>query len=214
MAITERKCYDTERNTFITGLGTDWTNTAINPSASGCLFAPTQGQSIFQRIGRQVNVARIHLRGEVFLNPVTAIVFPVPGRYAITVRLILVIDQQTNASIFLPANVINSGSTATPINMFQNNDNWGRYRVLKDQIWSIPYSSAVYDTNGVSWSGTGRCFNWTVNFNPPLRVRYNATNGGTIADIVDNSFNIMAGQDSGNLVASCNYKCRTIFYDS
>jgi len=213
MAITERKYYDLDRNVAVVGLGTDWTNTGVNPTSQGSLFAPVLGSSSFTRLGKQVNVCKIQIRGEVSLNPISTIVFPSSGRYGVSIRLILVQDMQTNASIFLPANVINSGSTIVPIHMFQNPDNWGRYRVLKDQTWTLYYPMAIYDTTAVAYTGMSKAFHWTVTFNPPLRVRFNGVNNGTIGDIVDNSFNLMAGCDAPTLTCQLAYKSRVIFVD-
>ena len=88
----------------------------------------------------------------------------------------LVQDMQTNAAQMTAAQLMNDAAdAATTINSYQNPNN---------------ASFNAYQ------AGLIRQFKWTVNFKTPVKVQFNATNGGTVADIVDNSFHIVAATTS------------------
>lgn len=56
-------------------------------------------------------------------------------------------------------------------------------------------------------------FKFTVNFKKPVVVHFNATNGGTVADVVDNSFHIVAAADVIAYAPSLIYYSRVCYKD-
>jgi len=50
-----------------------------------------------------------------------------------------------------------------------------------------------------------------VNFKTPVKVQFNATNGGTVAVIVDNSFHIICGASNITYAPTISYYCRVAY---
>ena len=143
--------------------------------------------------------------------------------FAQGVRLLLAQDMQTNATQMSSSDLMDGSSANAAVTAFQNINNFGRFRVLKDKFLVLQdpnflrdaASSAISDTNGLI-----RPFKFSINFKKPVRVRFNATNGGTVADIVDNSFHLVANartfgtSDSGQPVVSISYRSRIVYTDA
>lgn len=175
-----------------------------------CLFAPTVGAALNQRIGRKVKVLKIKVQGTIQTPAQAAQVTADTGG---SVRIILVMDQQTNASQMTSAQLINDADSATAnLSAFQNPNNFGRFRVLKDKRFVLANPSAFNDaaTTGAQF-GLKVNFKFNVSFKNPIEVHFNATNGGTVADIVDNSFHMLCGTDSVALTPAINYYCRVCY---
>lgn len=214
-AVTERKYFDTGvAAQVLAATAASWAGTEVDPAA-GTLFSPTEGSDINNRIGRKVSVLKISMRGIIYRNGVAggaAVIDPT------TVRLILYMDKQTNAVQAQGEELMAGGTGAaarTTNQSFQSTANFGRFRVLKDI--SIPIAA---DTTGV-YNGATRDisaasvpFKLKHRFRTPLQVRFNATNGGTIADIIDNSFHLLAhATDISPAAVSMDYNVRVVYVD-
>lgn len=203
----EMKYFDCELNAgAIPAVTTTWVattmqdpGTTINlgdaPIATPlCLFAPKVSAALNGRIGRQVKMLKCKVNG--FVNCAAqsaqnALDAP------IKVRILLVQDMQTNAAQMTGAQLMrDAGAAFTTINSFQNPDNFGRFRVLKDKtvtmqnpnMQSLSATNATFEQNGLI-----RNFKMSYTFKNPVQVHFNATNGGTVADIVDHSLHIVVG---------------------
>jgi len=184
----EMKYQDMEYSNVIVS-SPSWTGTMSDPATFNTLSVPTVGAAINQRIGKGIKIHKVKIRGRIVFNPAEA----QAGAFASQqVRLAVVLDKQTNSSQMTGAQIFTSGTTTTSaVNAFQNIDSFGRFRVLKDKTYTIEDpnlagTDTVHDVNGKS-----RPFKFSINFKKPLDVRFNATNGGTIADIVDNSIHVV-----------------------
>nr|AOV86322.1 putative capsid [uncultured virus] len=213
-AIGEHKYFDQniEVNPFPSS--SSWTNTMVEDPTVKTLFAPSQGAAINQRIGREVDIHKIRINGNITMDPDSAVT---AGIGAEVLRLALVIDSQTNATQMTGAQLYNNGSTTAYWQNFQNLDNFGRFRVLKDKLIVIDDpnlgTSAVAGTD--IRNGKSRTFKWTISFKKPLRVRFNGTNGGTIADIVDNSIHLVGNSTSvGGSNLRLQYTSRIVYCDA
>jgi len=178
-----------------------------------CLFAPTVGAALNARVGRKVNVHKVKVHGTVVVAAQAA---QGTGDNACKVRVALVVDQQTNAAQMTGAQLYNDGTgPTTVINTFQNPNNFGRFRVLKDKMLQIGNINMAGSptTADVVQSGMKVNFKFSVNFKKPLVVHFNATNGGTVADIVDNSLHIVAGTDNSVLAPGLAYYSRVCYKD-
>lgn len=175
--------------------------TTINLGAAAvatplCLFAPTVGAALNQRIGRKVKVLKIKLNLCLLVAAQTAQGTADPGAI---VRCMLVQDCQTNAAQMTSAQLMNDGTAATSTTLsYQNPNNFGRFRVLKEKRFVLedPNMAGEVAANNVIQAGLKKMFKLTMNFKQPVEVHFNATNGGTVADIVDNSFHIVCGTDN------------------
>lgn len=207
--IGEMKYFDCDNSgTALAACTTTWVAgtlidplTTINLGAAAvatplCLFAPTVGAALNQRIGRKVKVLKIKVNLCLIVPQQAAQSTGDPGAI---IRCMLVQDCQTNAAPMTSAQLMNDGTAATSTTCsFQNPNNFGRFRVLKEKRFVLedPNMAGEVAESNVIQAGLKRFFKLTMNFKQPVEVHFNATNGGTVADIVDHSFHIICGTDN------------------
>lgn len=211
MAITERKYFDSEvsQGTVLSSTSS-WAGMEFDPVTLNTLFAPVTGDDFNNRTGRKVQVIAIKIKGYI---SAAAQANQAAGDNAANIRIILVQDQQTNGAQLNSEDVITSGAASSAINMFQNPAFFGRFRVLKDKNLFLQSPSMTYDGTNIEQAGVVKAFKMQVKFQKPVVVHFNSTNGGTVADIVDNSFHIIMNSTSIQLAPELFYKCRTTFID-
>jgi hypothetical protein len=223
----EMKYYDT-RFLGPIPISANWTGTEIDPTASveGTpvatplgLVQPVQGAAINQRIGREINLFKLKIRGVINLTSFTDQAdFLAP----MLVRLLLVQDQQTNASQAQGEQVMDNSTDANGYALaFQNLSNFGRFRVLKDKV--MVFGPPQYGAGDLAagaqttfGNAVGRSFKINYNFKEPVKIRFNATNAGTVADVIDNSFHLFCnagvnpttGSDQQGYII---YRCRACY---
>lgn len=205
----EMKYYDNEYSAAIVA-STDWTGTEADPT-SLTLFAPQEGSGINQRIGRSADVYKIKIRGNI---SVAAQANQTAADVAALVRLILVQDMQTNAAQMQGEQLMTDPSSVDAnvvINSFQSLVNFGRFKVMMDKTLSLRQASMTYDGTNIEQAGYVIPFKFTLNFRKPIRVRFNATANGSVTDIVDNSFHIIANCTSTAQAPTLNYQSRVCF---
>lgn len=201
------KYFDCDRTaTAITVVTTTWPagtimdpGTTINLGSAAvatplCLFAPTVGAALNQRIGRQVKVFGLKVRGTIAVPQQSA---QSAADAAGKIRLIVVQDMQTNAAQMTSAQLMQDATAAdTTIDTHQNPNNFGRFRVLKDKMFIIGDTNMGGESAAaLVTQGQKRTFKFNIKFRNPILVHFNATNGGTVADIIDNSFHVIVGGD-------------------
>jgi len=222
----EMKYFDCDRSaTALTAVTTTWpAGTLVDPGTTldlgaaavatpACLVAPTVGAALNQRVGRKIVIHKVKVHGEIIVPAQTA---QAAADNAFKGRIILVVDQQTNAAPMTSAQLLRDGTAAdTVIGSFQNPNNFGRFRVLKDKMFTISNLNLAGSptTADVIQSGIKMNFKFAVNFKKPLVVHFNATNGGTVADIVDNSLHIVAGIDNNAYAPTISYYSRVCYKD-
>lgn len=203
----EMKYFDCERVlTNITPVGVTWpAGTMFDPSStinlgSGpviaplCLMCPTVGSALNQRVGRKINVYKIRINGTYSTAPQGA---QTSADVATKVRLTLVLDKQSNGTQMTAAQLFNGSSSADcTINAFQNPDNFGRFQILKDKFMVLQNPSLAGAAPAtIDQAGLKTAFKMTVTFKTPIQVNFNNVNGGTVADIIDNSFHLICSAD-------------------
>jgi len=216
---TERKYFDEERAiTAVTIIGTSWAGCEADPGTVNTLFAPTQGDDISNRTGRRADVMGIRIKGLLTGLKQTA---QTTADEATLVRVVLVQDKQTNSAQLNAEDVISSGDATQAFNMFQSTAFFGRFKVLKDKRYITPATPVSIRTadqvtttaQNMEVTGFEKDFKMNVKFRKPVRVNFNATNGGTVADIIDNSWHILAIANSADQGVRLSYKCRVVFVD-
>lgn len=210
LAVTERKYYDKEYASPIVGTTTSWAGCEADPATQLCLIAPTQGDDFNNRQGRKIHVLAIKLRGQINCAPQAN---QTAGEFSSIVRVCLVQDKQTNTAQLNAEDVISSGAASSALHMFQNPAFFGRFKVLKDKMYTLQNPAISWDGTNIEQNGLDRSFKMTIKFKKPVIVHFNATNGGTIADIVDNSFHVICNTNSTGLVPNLIYKSRVVFVD-
>lgn len=217
-AAGEMKYLDTERSATAIPANATWQGTEFPPNTlmsdaytPNTICVPVVGSAINQRIGREVKVHKIAVTGTVVVavqGDQTA------GDAAAQIRIALVQDTQTNAAqaqgeqIFQPP--VNASAVAS-VNAFQSLENLGRFRVLKDKRFIMQNPNVAYDGTNIEQQGLIRGFKFVYKPKKPISVRFNSTNGGTIADIVDHSWCVYAVCASTALAPTIQYQARCYY---
>lgn len=220
-ASPEIKYFEFSSNGFITVPTANATNMGTSvttvPLTSGCCFAPTLGNDITNRIGRKVAVKKISIRGTF---AVTAVVNDLVADDINVVRYVLFIDKQANATQATLNDVFVTNaawvSTIQSIKARQNLATLGRFKILKDKSIMLQNPNIGEDfanANHIIKNGYGRDFKITYRFKKPLIVDFNATNGGTYADIVNNCIQFIAVRNNAVTAVSVGYVGRVSFED-
>lgn len=184
---------------------TDWTNTEYTPSNGICIPAP--GSTISQRTGRHVYLYKIKIRGTITTIPTGFGVTDDPTK----MRIILVQDTQTNAAAMQGEDLMDSpGTTALEaVDSFQSLTNLGRFRVLKDK------NIIIQNPNYLDASNPGgkqmAQFKFTYKPKSPIKITFNANSAGSIGDVVDNSFHVLANCSDVDLVPRIEFVSRASF---
>lgn len=206
----EMKYYDSFLSGYAISASTNWTATEADPTTPLTLFVPTQGAGINQRIGKACKVYKMKIHGMIY-NAAQA--DQTTGKGPSLVRIILFQDYQTNASQAQGEQLMDATLTGTAniVNSFQNIDNFGRFRVLKDIRIRFDNPNLSYDGLNLEQQGIIKPFKFNINFRRPVEVRFNSTAGGTVADLVDNSWHILAVTNGTGLAPTLSYQCRVCF---
>lgn len=201
----EMKYFDTSLNQLVSA-STTWTSTMVDPTPL-TLVVPTVGAGVNQRIGKEIKVMSIKIRGSLTIANAEGAATGIPPNL---IRLMLVRDKQTNATQMTGAQLMTPQSANTlAVLSFQNIDNFGRFEVLKDKTIVIEDPNLVGTDTLHDNNGKIRYFKINHKFKFPISMRFNATNGGTVADIVDNSFHLVANNQYTGV--SLNYVCRVCY---
>lgn len=205
-----------------------WAGTEMDPSAAGgpfyngtttplTLFSPIQGDNYYNRTGRRVDVLKIKINGHIYCAPQSA--QTAPDAPAVC-RVVVVQDMQTNGAQLNAEDVMNgcqNSGTPSPYRTilgFQNPDNFGRFKVLHDEILSLQDTAIAGTSASMEQQGLLLPFKVRRTFTRPVRVNFNQTNGGTVADIVDNSFHVIAMTTSTAMAPLLTYQFRCTFKDA
>lgn len=213
-SVSESKYFDSYISDTSLPEGTAWTGTELDPAAN-TLFAPVEGSDINNRIGRKVSVYKISIRGVIYQTPLQDGTDPLSTAAN---RLILYMDTQTNGTQAQGEDLMGTpGAATTQLTFctFQNLANVGRFRVLRDIILRPAPTVTTTDganTTAETWSHVP--FKMNVRFRKPIIVKFNATNGGTVGDIVDNSFHIIGQRSTSDGTGKISYQCRTYYKDN
>ncbi len=208
ISIGENKYFDTNRSVAIPA-SADWTATELDPTTFNTLCVPVKGAGINERIGREIKVKKIKIQGAI---RVSGQADQTSGDNAAICRLVLYQDEQTNASQAQGEQVFATQANANlNVHSFQSLDNFGRFRVLRDEKITVDNPNLSYDGTNVEQQGLATTFKMNYVFKTPVKIRFNSTNGGTIADIVDNSFHILGTTNSTQLAPTLDYVARVVY---
>lgn len=215
--VTERKYYDSYLAPTALSSANTWAGSEIDPAATLCLFAPQEGADINNRIGRKVNIVSIKIRGFIQCASQTA---QSSCDYGTSCRVILYVDNQTNAAQAQGEDLMADPGAADPFlcgMTFQNTNNFGRFKSLRDKTYVLQNPAVGRSTDGanvVIQNGLVKNFKLSYRFRKPFSVKFNSTNGGTVADIVDNSLHLIARVSNTGMAPSICYQCRVVYTDA
>jgi hypothetical protein len=218
----EMKYFDCEKDaTAISAVTTTWVagtitdpGTTINLGDAAvatplCLIAPKVSAALNGRIGRKIRVLKVKVHGH-FVCPLQSVA--ATGDNPCKIRMFLVLDTQTNAAQMTSAQLLNdAGSAATTINTFQNPNNFGRFRVLKEKMFLFQNPNITGAATVIEQQGLIQAWKLSYIFKGGLMMNFNATNGGTVADIIDNSLHIICGASNTTLAPQIQYYSRVCY---
>lgn len=177
-----------------------------------CLFSPKVSAALNGRIGRKVKVMKVRVNGIINV--------PAQGSQGAAdtstmIRICLVLDTQTNAAQMTSAQLFNDttqGGLAT-VNSMQNPNNFGRFRILKEKRFAMTNANLAGSPTAADLvqQGLMRPFKMSCKFKIPVQVNFNATNGGTVADIIDNSLHIVTGANNITYAPTISYYTRVCY---
>lgn len=206
---SEHNYFDSYAAGSVSAVTTSWAGAEEDPTTLNTLFAPQEGNGIENRQFNKVLVKSLRIRG-IITQPATSAAAAVTSP-AYT-RMVLYVDTQTNGTQAQAEQVLTDQSTTSlSATSYQNTANIGRFRVLKDKLFVFRRDAAANNAAAttVSTSGVRFPFKFNIKFRKPFYVRFNNTNGGTVADIIDNSFHLIMGSDASGVIHE--YSCRTTF---
>ena len=212
----EMKYFDTERTQGNLAASTDWTATEYPPNVGtpNTICVPVQGTAINNRVGREVTVYKIKVRGLITVSAQTG--QNAGDNYSVC-RVALVQDTQTNGAQAQGEEIFAAPVTASAVqasSSFQSLANTGRFKVWKDKWIVMEDPNMANDTGatgGIVTTGIAKRFSFVKTFKKGLKVRFNGTNGGTIADIVDHSWSIYANTTFTTLTPQITYQARVSY---
>lgn len=192
---------------------TTWAGGETDGSVSGLgaisgLFSPKQGDTITDRTGRKAFLKTLRIRG--------TLIVPVQQAQTVVdltpkVRVAVYMDKQTNGAQSQAEQVFDMAIGADPLNYYQYVANIGRFQVLKDKTFVLGIPYAVNDAAGATIAQGGVKRDFKLNIKVNKWVNFNNGNAGTIADIVDNSFHMVALTDGAATAPTIAYQCRAVF---
>ena len=187
-----------------------WVGSTLDPATFNTLCVPVVGAAFNQRIGKEINIVKLKIRGRFLVAPVES---GGTGIQPTVIRYGIFQDMQTN-TVQADGNLVMTPTTTTaqaPFT-FQNIDNFGRFKVLKDKVCVIQDPNLAGNETAHDVNGKTHIFKMTLKFNKPIQVRFNQANGGTIADIIDNSLHFFANANAnGGLTTTVDYLCRVCY---
>lgn len=142
-----------------------------------CICMPTLGTDMTNRVGRKLTIrsfqARILVRTE-RAQLVTAATIP-----AQMVRVMFIVDMQPNGAAPSITDILKYAHPTSPLNL----DNRDRFKMVCDKVWTLdPYMVGLTASSTYA-STTNQIKHTKIYKKMSQEVIFNATNGGTIADI-------------------------------
>jgi len=178
----ERKYFDTVKTA--TALSASWAGGELDPTGDG-LCQPTKGTGPTNRDGDHIVVKSIQVRGKVYIGAKSdQDDVKNPSSYC----MLLVHDRQTNGAQLNAEEVMVATDPETMA--YRNLQYSKRFKVLAARRGNLYETATIADgANTGSTTGNAHFVNWNIRCNIPVDFKGDA---GTIADIVDNSFHIIA----------------------
>jgi len=174
-----------------------------DPATVNCLNATAVGDGESNRDGRKVMLQSVYIKGQVYGNPL-----PDEGDTptSASVRLLLVLDKQTNGVQFSAEDVLLNTSGSDVLSM-RNLQYTSRFKVLKDITYDLPVVTSTDGSGTNSGTAAGQSFSIFEKLNVPCTF---TDTTALISSIMDNSLHVMAIVSAGSSV-KLSYQSRVRF---
>lgn len=208
------KYFDTIRTATAIQNNQDWSNAHFPPNVGTptTLCVPVTGSDINNRVGREIDVYKISVRGTIKVAPQAN---QTATDQAAVVRLLLVQDTETNGTQATGTQIMTGTTSGGPISVHSHMSlaSLGRFKMLKDKTFCLSNPNISWDGTNMEQQGIAKVFKFVKRWKKPVRVRFNATNGGTISDIVNHSWCIYAMLGETDLATTLLYNARVYYKD-
>lgn len=182
-----------------------------NITTTGVVTSPTfnlinLGTGENNRIGRQVTVRRIMIRGSINLRAQED-----PAQSANKFRIVVFQDKQANGAAATWLNIMQTAD----IDSFRNLENSRRFKILHDKFHTLNPGGGGQNTPGTkTWAEVYRHF--AVYIKCAIKLEYGTTNPPTIADMRSNNLGIMviAEEPQTDNIPRIQYSTRLRYTDS
>jgi hypothetical protein len=204
----EKKFKDYNYQDLITNEITNATAIADPGPRTSPINGLTQGDTETERVGRVTYLKSIHIKGRVvFAASFTGAIAPISHK----VRLLLVIDKQSNGANISAASVLADRSgTGFDVEAHYNPENVSRFQILRDFTLDEGANGGFYNGSQLGKTATTRSFSIDHTFSKPLKIVH-AGNVNTYAGIATNQVHLIALAD--NVSSQLTYVSRVRFYD-
>ena len=156
----------------------------VDPATVNCCNAIAAGAGESQRIGRNIKILSWHIKGTLIHTAGAGATL----KPSTVVRLILVLDKQTNGAQLNSEDVIEDAANVE--HGYRNLQHITRFRILKDTTFTLNCATSAGD-GAVNDSGeTSRVFKYNFNFKKGLIAHYKSSTP-SVADITNNSLHVI-----------------------
>lgn len=188
-------------------ISTAWAS--LNPGTIDCLSAIAQGGEESNRIGRVYWIHSIHIQGEINTATLESAVFPPDSAI---IRLVMVMDKQTNGNAVVASTVMDAGQT-TDVHAFRNMQNQKRYWIMWDHKFVFRRQYVNEGSINLFANGDERyIFRHYHVFKKPIKVNMKgATTAGIVDNVEDNSISLI-GISNETTIFKISYQCRIKFW--
>lgn len=208
----EKKFFDVTSSTAAIGAPTGATSGVIPATGgcTGCMTAPAQGDSSSNRDGNKIVICEINC---LYAITVAAQADQTATDTSCIVFVALVQDMQTNGATMTSENVFTNPSAAAVLaaDPFRNMSFTSRYKILKMKRFNLRIPTLTYDGTNIEQTGfhtTGK-----LKWRGSMPVTFTtASTTADVANVTDNSVNLIAFCSNTSLAPILNYNCRTRFY--
>lgn len=208
----EKKFIDVPRTGFTLLAPTDATGGIVVPTSviTGCLTAPAQGDGPTNRDGNKIVVCEVGVSG------VIAIASQAAATAADTlceIFVCLVQDTQTNGAAFTSEQVWQNpcASSVTATNLFRNMSFVSRFKVLKMKTIRLTMPTMAGISASLEQAGQNKTFKMKWKGKMPVTFT-TASTTADVANVTDNSINVVAFTNNTSLAPFLLFNCRTRFY--
>ena len=166
-----------------------------------------QGVTEENRVGRKCTIRGLHFKGT-YNNTVSTVLSATNQ----SVRIVIVVDKQTNGTAVTVADVLEDVTEFNGYNSYRNLANSQRFKVLMDRRFNIRIP-AVAQTAAGTFSTYLNEYKWEFNKRLNLPIEFSGTTGA-IGEIRSNNIAIFAICRDATTRPEVGYTCRVRFSDS
>lgn len=175
---------------------------AVAVAAAGTMCQIVQGDQEYQRIGKEIVITKIMMRGS-FVTP------PASDNATDRCRLLIVQDMQCNGAAPTVNQVLNFTGQPVSVNSFNNIENSKRFIILCDEFFDMNANNVMYNANTVL--GYEKGYQIYKKCNIPIVYDSSATTGALATIRSNNIFGIVFAANQvggGDITFDANIRLR------